>query len=378
MLFDIDGNTMTAYGQIWNGDGMYFIQALKTLEDKDGEITIKLHTPGGSVFDGNLIHNALRDSKADIRIEIIGIAASMGAVIALSRDKVYMAENGFLMIHPPSGVTRGNEEEHLQAAKLLRSIKGNFIKKLKNKTGKNEKLVAKWMSGDNWFDAETAKSEKLITGVIDPEADVEGIEPDNMGNQAIYDRFAAVLMPPSSTSGAAGNEVLKQVQDDRDKSNNQSNKNDMEILAQHLGLEKDANEQAVLEAVQEKEDALANAKLELDKLQDKADKFEKAQAKRQEAELATTLSAAIKDGRIAQSAEKAVKDMPFRSAMELLNSLPSRRKVADQMDAEPMAKYQGMSWNELDKKGLLAEMKKADGAYYAERFEKEFGKKPGE
>lgn len=187
---------MYATGTIWDGDGVYFMSQLSELERNYHDITLKLHTVGGSVFDGNLIFNALQNSKADIRIEIIGLAASMGSVITMSRNKVYMVENGFLMIHAPSGWTDGTAQEHEETAKLLRSIETNFTKKLIARTGKDNEYVSKWMIGDNWFDAEKALKEGLISGIIEPEAEIETFNPEDVGLTETRNRFAAVLMSP--------------------------------------------------------------------------------------------------------------------------------------------------------------------------------------
>lgn len=194
MIFRTQGNVIYATGTIWDGDGVYFMSQLRDLERNYHDITLKLHTIGGSVFDGNLIFNALRSSKADIRIEVIGLAASMGAVLTMSRNKVYMAENAFMMIHAPSGWTDGNAQEHEETAKLLRSIESNFIKKLKARTGKDNEYVSKWMTGDNWFDAEKALKERLISGIIEPETEIENFNPEDVGLTEARNRFAAVLM----------------------------------------------------------------------------------------------------------------------------------------------------------------------------------------
>lgn len=198
MIFSVRQNTITAYGIIWDSDGMSFVSAFTQLEAQYSQIIVKLHTYGGSVFDGNLIYNALRNSKADCEIHIMGIAASMGAVISLSRHKVYMVENGYMMIHAPSGSTYGTALDHEQNAKLLRAIETNFIKKLIEKTGKTEEYVKKWLIGDNWFDANEALAEGLISGIIEPELQTDPFDPKQLGTKEAYNRFSALLLPQNT------------------------------------------------------------------------------------------------------------------------------------------------------------------------------------
>ena len=194
MDFKVNNNTITAYGTINDGDGVAFSSLLQQLENSKKDITLKLHTYGGSVFDGNLIYNAIINSIANIQIHIVGIAASMGAVISLASDNVYMVENGYMMIHAPSGGVYGTASDLENNVKLLRSIETNFIKKLCEKTAKGEDYVNRWLVGDNWFDAEQAMQEGLINGIIKPETKIKmNFNPKELGTLGVYNRFNALL-----------------------------------------------------------------------------------------------------------------------------------------------------------------------------------------
>lgn len=203
MIFSVKQNTITAHGQIWDGNGMDFVSIFTEMESQYNNIVVKLHTYGGSVFDGNLIYNTIQNSKNVAEIDIIGIAASMGAVISQSRKKKpRMVRNGFMMIHAPSGGTDGNAADHENTAKLLRSIEKNFKNLLVSSTGKPESYVAKWLVGDNWFDAEQALKEGLISEIIEPESDTltASLNPQELGAKGMYFQFTALLNPNSEQS----------------------------------------------------------------------------------------------------------------------------------------------------------------------------------
>ena len=170
MEFTTNKNIITAYGNIEDGDGIKFSNLFDKVESTNAEIILKLHTYGGSVFDGNIIYNAISNSSANVIIHIVGIAASMGAVISLASNTVLMAENGYLMIHAPSGGTNGTASDHENNINLLRSMETNFISKLIEKTGKVEQDIKPWLIGDNWFDASHALNEGLKTGILKPES----------------------------------------------------------------------------------------------------------------------------------------------------------------------------------------------------------------
>lgn len=203
MIFQVQDNTIIAYGEIWNGNGMEFVSLFSQLEAKYSKIAVKLHSYGGSVFDGNLIYNTIQNSKKEVDLDIIGIAASMAAVISQSRKdkKPRMVRNGFLMIHAPSGSTHGGALDHENNAKLLRSIENTLVQVLSTSLSKPKNYVAKWMTGDNWFDAEEALKEGLISAIIEPESDTitANLNPQELGPQGMYYQFTALLTPKNNS-----------------------------------------------------------------------------------------------------------------------------------------------------------------------------------
>ncbi|SHK69653.1 Clp protease ClpP [Epilithonimonas mollis] len=205
MVFGINENVLTAYGTIWDGDGRDFIYYFSKLEKEHSDITIRLHTYGGSVFDGNLMCNAVERSTSNVTIIIDGIAASMGAVFILSSKNVKIVDNGYLMIHAPSSGSYGNAKDHESSAQLLRFIEDNFTERLITRTGKSRAYVEKWLEADTWFDAKTALQEGLISEIIP--ATVETVypafEPDLVGELESYNMYACALLstvtpPPAS------------------------------------------------------------------------------------------------------------------------------------------------------------------------------------
>jgi ATP-dependent protease ClpP protease subunit len=66
-----------------------FIDEMKSLGNIS-ELTLRINSPGGSVFDGIAIYNALKRHPAKVIVTVEGLAASIASVIALhgSREKV--------------------------------------------------------------------------------------------------------------------------------------------------------------------------------------------------------------------------------------------------------------------------------------------------
>ena len=167
-----------------------------TEAQKDADvIELHVHCPGGDVFEGSVIYNAIKESPTPVDVYIDGMAASMASVIMLAARKIYMAENAFIMIHAPHTFSCGNAEDLEKAAHLLRSIEANFIEAFCARTGKEKDAVAEWLKGDNWFSAQEAADEKLIDGIVGAsDIQIESTEDDlkKTNATALLQRFEAI------------------------------------------------------------------------------------------------------------------------------------------------------------------------------------------
>ena len=169
------------------------------VKNKAKEIELHIHCPGGSVFEGYAIYNAIKASAIPIDAYIDGISASMATVIMLATRKVYMAENAFIMIHAPFVASAGgNAKELRKNAEMLEKIEKLQIEVYKAKTGKSEEYVKKWLVGDNWFNAEEAHEEKLIdeiTGKSDINTTDEDTEITSLSAKSLLQKFEAKRTP---------------------------------------------------------------------------------------------------------------------------------------------------------------------------------------
>ncbi|HLS12216.1 MAG TPA: HK97 family phage prohead protease [Flavobacteriaceae bacterium] len=161
------------------------------------------------------------------------------------------------------------------------------------------------------------------------------------------------------------------------------NNKHMKTIAKHLSLNEDATETAILKAIKDKEAALATVTANLTAkeadytaLKAKYNTLKQAEDARLKAELKAELNAAIKDGRIDKSSEASIKELSHESAMSLLKSLPKRKSIADQVidPSNELDKFKGKTYRELDREGLLAELKALDNDYFEELRKKHFGK----
>ncbi|URC13951.1 ATP-dependent Clp protease proteolytic subunit [Flavobacterium sp. B183] len=307
MNFSVRQNTITAYGVIWDGNGMEFVSLFTELEAQYEKVIVKMHSYGGSVFDGNLMYNTIERSKKNIDFIIVGIAASMAAVISLARKQnVYMVENGYMMIHAPSGSTYGTALDHTNNAKLLNAIEINFIKKLMDKTGKPESYVKKWLTGDNWFSAQEALKEGLITGIIEPETiTTDTINPEQLGVKETYNRFSALLIPQNTELNLDTN-MKRPI---------------IEALGL-TGLNEQSSDTAVIEAIKQHFEGKENTlKTELAEAKQKQKDAENKLADHTKTVISAAIETAKKEGRITADQVAIYEGIATASGIETLNTV---------------------------------------------------------
>jgi len=144
-------------GEDWFGDGVSakdFIKELDTLDVDD--IDLHINSPGGNVFDGNSIYNALKAHKANINVKIDGIAASIASVIAMAGDTVEMPKNAMLMIHDPAGFVVGTANDMTKMADALDKIKGGLVSAYLTRADLKEEKISDMMTDETWITAQEA------------------------------------------------------------------------------------------------------------------------------------------------------------------------------------------------------------------------------
>jgi ATP-dependent Clp protease, protease subunit len=146
-----------------------FLDELKAL-GPIAELTIRINSPGGSVFDGVAIYNALKRHDAAITVWIDGIAASIASMIAMAGDEVVMPENAMLVLHDPSGLVAGTASDMRAMAEALDRMKAGMVAAYRDKSGRDDAEIEELMRDETWFSAEEAVALGLADRVEQPVA----------------------------------------------------------------------------------------------------------------------------------------------------------------------------------------------------------------
>ena len=137
------------------------------LETAGGQdVVIEVSSPGGSVMEGVLIFNAIRNYSGNIQTRITGLAASIASYIALATKKVSAEDNAIFMIHNASGIVAGDYKEMQSQAEILKSINKLIAQEYINKTGQTEKKVLDLMDNETWLFGDEIKTAGFIDEII--------------------------------------------------------------------------------------------------------------------------------------------------------------------------------------------------------------------
>lgn len=155
-LATADAAEISIYDEIgfWGVTAKDFITDLKSVSAKD--ITLFINSPGGSVFDGLAIYNALRQHPANVTVKVMGVAASAASFIAMAGDRIVMPENAFMMVHNPMGAVFGNADEMRDWADTLDKIAASLVGIYVARTGKSEDEIKSLLDAETWLTASEA------------------------------------------------------------------------------------------------------------------------------------------------------------------------------------------------------------------------------
>ncbi|EKH9212908.1 Clp protease ClpP (plasmid) [Vibrio parahaemolyticus] len=159
--------TILIYDEIglWGITAEEFVNQLNGIDAE--EIDLRINSPGGSVFEGMAIYNALRRHKAKISTYVDGLAASMGSVIALAGDEVNMAENAYYMIHNPWGGCWGEAKDMRKYAERLDEMREQIANIYQAKTGLDRDAILQAMDDETWYTGKTAQDAGFVDNLTE-------------------------------------------------------------------------------------------------------------------------------------------------------------------------------------------------------------------
>jgi ATP-dependent Clp protease protease subunit len=138
-------------------------------EDPDKDVSIYINSPGGSVYAGLAIYDAMQFIKPDVQTICVGVAMSMGALLLAggAQDKRMALPNSKILIHQVSGGFSGQATDIEIHAKEIIDVRRRLDEIIAKHTGQPLDKVAKDTERDYFMSAEEAKEYKIVDRVIE-------------------------------------------------------------------------------------------------------------------------------------------------------------------------------------------------------------------
>lgn len=192
----------------WYG-GVSAESVVKTLHHMKAQ-TIHLHvnSPGGSVFGGRAIEQAIRSYKGEVIAHVDGLAASAASFLIMSAGRVLMAPGAFLMIHNSWTFALGNAPELRKTADLLDQIDSSLVQTYATRTGVEPDEIASMMAAETWIGADDAVRMKFADAIDAGDVDAKARIDWDLSCYAKAPRIVTKA-PPASPPPEADREALQ-------------------------------------------------------------------------------------------------------------------------------------------------------------------------
>jgi ATP-dependent Clp protease protease subunit len=145
-------------------------------DDPDKDISVYVNSPGGVVYAGFAIYDAMQFIRPDVQTTCVGVAMSMGSLLLAggAPGKRFALPNSRILTHQPHGGFQGQAtdiEIHAQEALALRQ---RMVEIYAKHTGQPEERIREDLERDRFLTPEQAKEYGLIDSVLESRAAVEG------------------------------------------------------------------------------------------------------------------------------------------------------------------------------------------------------------
>lgn len=246
-----------------------FVRDLAAVEAKN--LTVRINSPGGNVYDAIAITNALRNFDGTVTTVVDGMAASAASFIAIGGgDELVMSRNSELMIHDARGVCIGDATAMAEYADWLHRCSDNIAEIYAEKAGSDASEWRAAMTAETWYGADEA----VAAGLADRVKEATKSDSTTTSNRFDLSVFAhagrdAAPTPFIPAASAAVGPSRKEAPVATLK----------EGLAERLGIDADADDETTLAAIDEALAERANTESDEDGETPGLDQIQSAAAK---------------------------------------------------------------------------------------------------
>lgn len=173
-FLDVIGDTY----DFWTGMSISHVQEIINQVNayNPSNILVIIDSVGGDAPTGISIYNFLKNHKAKVQVEIIGLCCSISVGLAMcaNKGKLRIAKNAFMMIHPASGVVCGTADEIRQGADVIDMYTNQIFDIIAERSGKTVDEISKLCAGgDYWMTGEEAVAQGFADTIFNDNANIQ-------------------------------------------------------------------------------------------------------------------------------------------------------------------------------------------------------------
>lgn len=139
------------------------------LEKIEGDVVVRINSPGGDVAEASIIQLAIRERIAD-KDSVVGIiegeAYSAASLVTLSMTKVQMTELATTMIHSPWVAVMGTAGDLRKAAERLDELQNTIVSAYATKMNKDQDEIKDMLEEETFLTAKEAHEIGLVDDII--------------------------------------------------------------------------------------------------------------------------------------------------------------------------------------------------------------------
>jgi ATP-dependent protease ClpP protease subunit len=181
ITIDIDGYIGWDEKASWDDVKKKLIDVATKAQKK---LIVNIHSLGGFIDDGLMIHDALRMTKAKVTTRAYSMIASAATVIAQAGDVRQMSSNALYLIHKASMIAWGNSNQIAVVLQDLNTIDERIMELYAKRSKVDKKAIQDLMEENNgtgkWIDAEEALKYGLIDEILEPSKAVAMIDSETI------------------------------------------------------------------------------------------------------------------------------------------------------------------------------------------------------
>ena len=148
--------TIRIDGVIGTGEGEISSSMIREQLPQNGTdpIAVKIHSEGGSVFEGFAMHDAFAAYQGPKSLSIESSAFSIASFIACAFEDVEISSNGYMMLHNPYAAVEGDDEDFARQSEMLGKLKTSMVSAYAQRSGKSEDEIKAILKNETYLNAQ--------------------------------------------------------------------------------------------------------------------------------------------------------------------------------------------------------------------------------